>query len=673
VSDCPRLCGVVSLLLEIKILRMPLFSTACTTCHARIAVLREEAIGTILGCPKCGGMVLITPPEGWVSTHAAALANVGSGAALPQSGPPPLSKVSQTFLTLDLDPQETAGGWKKLLSHCVQSKVVWAWAAASVCVLGVLIWLWAASARTVEVAQAAVDPSKEVQKTASIAKIRLPEKIAKKTDPPAAAPLAPPAPEPPKPPEAKPIEAQVAETKPEKAKPPEIKAEPEPVAIKPIEAKPAEAKPVEAKVVEKDPLEVEPAAALAEPPQVAEVAAANPVLPSVPDLPPAVEIHPLAAEKPLPLPVNAARLVKQVAPPPIEVAARLDDIVPSFEMQDVPFAQALATVSAISTLPITLDADAMRRGNVSPRDPIAVKVKTSTVEKLLEEIASRRGMGVEIVKGQIVITAPAEQTETLRTVTYGVSDLCDERTPAVRLADLLQKFVSPDSWQFLDGRGSIKIDGESLKILQTGAVHREIAIFCEKLRLARGLATRSKRENDPLQLASAYAQAKPLLERRVSANYHEPTTLVQILNDLGSRAGADILIDRQALAAAGMSDKMEISYAIEKQPLETALDGLLRPLALGYRAIDGRTLQVAPQKELDRRLEWEFYPVGKQMGADRSGRELIARLKQSVAPSSWANHGLIYFDSPSQALLVSQSPTVQAALCRYLSEKSAKK
>lgn len=74
----------------------PLFSTLCTTCHARIAVLKEEAIGTILGCPKCGGMVLISPPEGWVSGHATELAAVAGAAAVPH-GPPPLGKVSQTF------------------------------------------------------------------------------------------------------------------------------------------------------------------------------------------------------------------------------------------------------------------------------------------------------------------------------------------------------------------------------------------------------------------------------------------------------------------------------------------------------------------------------------------------------------------------------------------------
>jgi len=51
-----------------------LFSISCTTCQARLTVRNESAIGAILECPKCGSMVLVTPPKGWVSKAAAAAA-----------------------------------------------------------------------------------------------------------------------------------------------------------------------------------------------------------------------------------------------------------------------------------------------------------------------------------------------------------------------------------------------------------------------------------------------------------------------------------------------------------------------------------------------------------------------------------------------------------------------
>lgn len=120
------------------------------------------------------------------------------------------------------------------------------------------------------------------------------------------------------------------------------------------------------------------------------------------------------------------------------------------------------------------------------------------------------------------------------------------------------------------------------------------------------------------------------------------------------------------MAAAGMSEKMEVSYTAVKQPLETILDELLLPLKLSYRVIDAGTIQVSTQKELDRRLEWEIYSAGKLAG---DANDLVLRIKQTVVPASWAGRGQISVDRQSKSILVSQSPAVHAAIFRYLSEK----
>jgi DNA-directed RNA polymerase subunit RPC12/RpoP len=44
---------------------MDLFSVTCTTCKSRLKVREERAVGQILACPKCGGMVMVKPPAGW--------------------------------------------------------------------------------------------------------------------------------------------------------------------------------------------------------------------------------------------------------------------------------------------------------------------------------------------------------------------------------------------------------------------------------------------------------------------------------------------------------------------------------------------------------------------------------------------------------------------------------
>jgi hypothetical protein len=42
-----------------------LFSITCLTCHARLKVRNQAAIGQIVACPRCHSMVPVTPPRGW--------------------------------------------------------------------------------------------------------------------------------------------------------------------------------------------------------------------------------------------------------------------------------------------------------------------------------------------------------------------------------------------------------------------------------------------------------------------------------------------------------------------------------------------------------------------------------------------------------------------------------
>jgi hypothetical protein len=48
------------------------FFLRCETCHARLRVRDERFVGQVQSCPKCGSMVQILAPAGWLVTGAAA-------------------------------------------------------------------------------------------------------------------------------------------------------------------------------------------------------------------------------------------------------------------------------------------------------------------------------------------------------------------------------------------------------------------------------------------------------------------------------------------------------------------------------------------------------------------------------------------------------------------------
>ncbi len=250
--------------------------------------------------------------------------------------------------------------------------------------------------------------------------------------------------------------------------------------------------------------------------------------------------------------IGTSKLVKLVAPDTIDVQSRLADVIPRIEFRDMPFARAIGLAASLSGLPITIDPEAMIRLGVSLRDPISVRLSGATVEEALQEIVAKRGMVFTAEDGQILVTAPADQDDILRRVRYTVSDLAGgDKGGMDQLAAMVQNLVSPASWQAAGGEGIVETDKTALVVRQTAAVHDQILVFCEKLRKARSLPLKSNRDPKRFELSTRLQQAAAALSRKVTANFHEPATLVEILAYLGRQAEVDILLDRQALGADG--------------------------------------------------------------------------------------------------------------------------
>ena len=294
--------------------------------------------------------------------------------------------------------------------------------------------------------------------------------------------------------------------------------------------------------------------------------------------------------------------------------------------------------------------------------------------RVLQTVLSARGLVAVVENGHVLVTSPPDHRETLRQRPYTVSDLTGEDPAAVaELAGLLEKLVAPDSWRSNGGRGTIEPKRDALLVVQTAEIHHPILVFCEKLRNARGRPLRSRQDPDRFTLATRQARGRHVLSRSVSVNFHEATPLVEILAHLGRLAEADVLIDRLALSAAGLTDQADATLKVRDQPLAVALQQLLKPMGLAYRAIDPQTLQVTTRKAVAARLELEFYPVAELLSGDRTVPALVEQIKSQVAGSTWSDAGgpgVLHFDRSSRCLIVLQSQPAQAALERLLAEMS---
>ncbi|MBN1395784.1 MAG: hypothetical protein JW959_12245 [Pirellulales bacterium] len=589
-----------------------IFTITCTTCRARLAVRSEAAIGTILECPKCESMVYVVPPDGWTPPP-----KPGDDAQQAGPAPPPLDRICEAPLTLELDPRSGS-----------LSTRIFALGGAALFISLIIAWVvWAIFSSS---------PTPEAARQSQVESP--PTGAARETDDADGGQLTAPAQPPPEAIQNNngvPTDAAAdaeANDKTEGPSPPEaipFSSGPPPTAAAPSDT-------ASSTKTTNDPAEPSPL------------------------FPPAAEDKSDESTSPdyrkLPL-------------PPLDLAARLDDAISGIELTDVSFVGTIDLLAAMSTLPITLDADAMAALGVSPRDRITIRLGPTSVGEALRAAAAEKGLAVAIDGAAVVITTPPEYREKQRKIRYTVSDLAADQSAGEELAGLIRRLVEPRSWRGNGGEGTIKPEGNALSIVQSDDVHRKVLIFCEKLRNARGLPLRSRENPDQFDLTTGADRDKKTLDRLATANFHQPAPLSRVLAYIGQQSGVDILVDRAALALADTSDQVEASVTVKDQKLGDALDILLRPLGLTYRVVAEDLIQVTTPDAIEERLELEFFPVADWLARGVSAERLVEELKGRVAPATWSDVGGdadIHFDAPSGCLVVLQSRPAQATIGRLL-------
>lgn len=381
---------------------------------------------------------------------------------------------------------------------------------------------------------------------------------------------------------------------------------------------------------------------------------------------------PEVSEKPAPQTRPRAKGISSIASKAehqTETEARLAQKVVSIELPDLPLRRAVSLVEALGGVRISYDLDEMELAGVSLDRPVRLQQTNTTLAEVLEAILRPLGLVSQIDGKDILISRPIELRQQWRIVRYEVSDLAVGQTGPEDLARLLERFVLPESWEQNGGSGKIEIRDESLLILQTDLGHQRVAEFLEKLRVARGLPLRIDPNRKDLSLQSRLAQLQGVLQRPITANFSSPTQLGEILRYLEQLAEVNIVVDWIALRAEGLEADIPARLRVHQQPLAQALTTLLEPLGLTWRIAGPELLEVTSRTAAKMRLEVEFYSGREAIAALGSAKALLKAIKAQVGKGSWQDThgpGALYFDEPSQYLIVLQSPLVHRELERFL-------
>jgi hypothetical protein len=701
---------------------MELFAISCTTCQARLKVRDMAALGKILACPKCQSMVQVTPPPGWrppeptsaqtaaiatstAGTHspgaragaitdslptgltikvpagvaaqvqAASKANVAKAAATKPATvpiPAPTSVPYEQINPNDIPPVPMAEPGESLASRLLagagRNRLVLITAPVAALVIALLAWIilrpdpvTGVPAPQVVLAAPAIDQADEQDAAAT-------DNAATPADQITDAPVPP----------------RDADDPPEAAVADSADAAPAATIAAPREDAAVDENAVTGKqggtTTAADPgpepankLPAENLAAKGTPSQPANENSTRPAARQAPaDHSSAGGASAKAGELEVTQPVAAATgeaeedlLVAQESMPQVDVAARLADPLPSLQFKRTGLADFCDFIAKLSTVPITLDVEALAAAGVRVSDTVSISAEDTTVGDALAEVLAKRGLVYVTAGQQLLVTTPDRQAQALSTVKYDVHDLVSAGPgDEGQLGSLVARFVAPATWEERGGKARVTPGDGELIVEQHSLVERRIAAFLDKLRLARGLPAKGNSRPDAA-LASKYSRAKANLDAVVTANFALATPLADVLTWLARSTSTRILIDEVSLADAGLWSRSPASVVADHQPLHEVLSVLLAPVGMTYRIVDERTIQVFARRAVADRLEVELYPIEDLLARRLDPKELVARLRERLGQAAWSDGGglgAIELDAGGKFLLVVQSPEAQVRL-----------
>jgi hypothetical protein len=347
----------------------------------------------------------------------------------------------------------------------------------------------------------------------------------------------------------------------------------------------------------------------------------------------------------------------------------------SIKLARIPLCDFLDVISEMTATPITLSPETLQLGRLAAYEPLDVDARETTAGELLEKVLSGRRLTTIDRGGQlIVVKAGADRR---RAVKCPIDDLANGELETTDLTQLVTSLVEPNSWKSHGGTGTLEIQGGVLHIDNTVRVNYLTLIFLERLRLSRGLPTRSPYPVERLAVASTYAQLDDQLSQSATFTFLPWTRLADVFHHVADASGLVVLIDWSELSDLTLRPSTPVAASVIERPWDEALDSMLDPLALTWRAVDGRTIQITTRMAADETRTIEFYPLAgePQQGISDSSAwiQSLGNIVAEQLGTEISDRCRFHFDEPGANMLVlASAPAHRVITAEWTAMRSEK-
>lgn len=353
----------------------------------------------------------------------------------------------------------------------------------------------------------------------------------------------------------------------------------------------------------------------------------------------------------------------------LSVATLLKTPVASIDMPAARLHRWLEMMADLTAVPITLDPGALVVAGLAADEPMVIRASRTTAGELLEAVLSKHRLAMVERGNQLVVTSVSKGRH--RTSNYNARQLMGPRdADASEVAAAIGQLVNPSSWETSGGVGRMEVDGPTIRVQHDSKTHLEVLVLLERMLLARDLPTKSKYPARLLSIEPTYTQLKPALDRSATFTFTSWTPLAEVIRYWQDASGLNVLVDWAALGEVALGPTSLVVCSVADVPWHEALDTLLLPLGLTWRAVDARTLQITTIEEAERLRTVEFYPVADLVRSEAGGASvLVATLKARLSGQlgqSTADDCQFVIDAGSGYLLVRANAGIHRVLAAHL-------
>lgn len=332
-------------------------------------------------------------------------------------------------------------------------------------------------------------------------------------------------------------------------------------------------------------------------------------------------------------------------------------------MQEVPLGLVLHLVTQWSSIPVSLQPEALCVEDVSLRLPVSLSAEDITLQGMVRQIAEQTGLEVRTEpSGVVVLRSPAADLPDTRVYRSG-DGVCvsfDEN-----LAQLIRAVFGSHPGNDAAGDVEVTLVPEGLQIKSLPCTHREIETLLRR-QLCRVEDPASGRPDD-------WPSQRPG-DSSVSATFLQPTPFSEVILALDQASEIDILVDWPNLVRAGITPQTPVTLNANDAPIGQVLRSLAGEIPLGVFEFDSAviltTIGVANQPLV------RVYPIATLMDSGTS----IARIRDQVVtacrPETWVDRGGsgVLIPLPAAKCLVARnSPTVCEDVERFLASLAEKR